>query len=70
MCVCVCVCVQVVVKDIHVRYEDSVTKPGITMSAGATLDSLEVKVKGFLIRILGKQMSNEKEMMQACSSLV
>ena len=26
------------------RYEDSVTKPGTTMAAGATLHSLEVKV--------------------------
>ena len=31
-------------KDIHVRYEDDFTKPGLTMSAGATLHSLEVKV--------------------------
>ena len=36
---------QVLVRDIHVRYEDSVTRPGITLSAGATLHSLEVKVR-------------------------
>ena len=37
--------VQVLVKDIHVRYEDSVTKPGTTMAAGLTLHSLELKVQ-------------------------
>ena len=36
---------QVLVRDIHVRYEDSVTKPGTTLAAGATLHSLEVKVR-------------------------
>ena len=31
-------------RDIHVRFEDSVTVPGRTIAAGVTLDSLTVQV--------------------------
>ena len=35
---------QVTVRNIHVRFEDSVTVPGKTMAGGITLDSLTVRV--------------------------
>lgn len=49
---------QVLVRDIHVRYEDSITKPGTTLSAGATLHSLEVKVRMLQSRILGSDYNS------------
>ena len=34
-------------KNIHIRFEDSVTVKGITFAGGVTLDSLELKVNGY-----------------------
>ena len=50
-------------RDIHVRFEDSVTVPGRTIAAGVTLDSLTVQV-GFVT--IFKQV---KKFLSSCVAL-